>query len=321
MVLCVALAADLTLLPGPNAKAEPIATPCRVGARPQTNAAVPVSCLTAPEFAIDGLLITLDAPATAAERRDIRLGEQTRWFERPALAPPLDIAPSEDGVALKTSLNQWRAYGFETAARKMTAAGPFLPMAAPHAVKSSLDIWSSIDLQGPHSAIPHAFLASVGANYAFDKTAVVHVKGETEELTGSASGVVRHKLASAVTLKPAPAWSFGVETQWTRDDKHAAMPGHSPDAATLVVTPRLARAFAVGAGTTAEPFVTLKREISPARLDDAGKQTLPTQTGGVGVVLSKPESYSLTLSTDFEAPNAAKVAQTSSRFGLKIPLP
>jgi hypothetical protein len=257
---------------------------------------------------------------------DPTLNDQAPWIAGPSIAPPLTVDANDTKLALKTSLNQVRDYNQQLTAQKLATAPKASGLVVPKAAlpQTSLDVWTSVGVDGLDQAQHPALRTGIGADYHVDKTAKFGVRAQVNEqsTSGSTPGSHTKTLAAAVTLNPAAKWRLGVDTQLTQEGTDQTSATSKIDKTAIVVAPRLARTFAVDGGATVEPFVTLKREMPlTLRTDDVTpKSSAATQSGGVGMTLTKPDTYSLSMTTNFDGLLSLKDPPISSRLDLKIPL-
>jgi hypothetical protein len=91
---------------------------------------------------------------------------------------------------------------------------------------------------------------------------------------------------------------------------------------TLTFAPRLSRKFELKDGEKIEPFVTYKNEINVGAPDlAAGDKEWEAQSSiGAGIGFTKPDSYSLDVSTDVTDLEADKPTEVKSKLQLKLPI-
>jgi hypothetical protein len=130
------------------------------------------------------------------------------------------------------------------------------------------------------------------------------------------------KMAAYVTLQAAPMLTLDARTQWQAGNADFAAGAGAAEISTFSLAPRLNHSFALDGGKTIEPFVTYKREFD---LSERGREfgeagLIGTDSAGAGVTYTKPDSYSLSVTTAVEGLGATQPESLSSKFQLKVPI-
>jgi hypothetical protein len=273
----------------------------------------------------------LDLDALLAEHAtgavNVNVSDSTPWIIQSSKNVPLTVSSSDMGVSMRTSLATWRDYNVRDAMKTVDtsmpspATGLELPK-APALSTSPLDIWSSVDVQGYEGAGDQSMRAGVGVDYKITKAATVGVtaeRGDARAMTGVAQD---SKMAAYVTLQAAPMLTLDARTQWQAGNADFAAGAGAAEISTFSLAPRLNHSFALDGGKTIEPFVTYKREFD---LSERGREfgeagLIGTDSAGAGVTYTKPDSYSLSVTTAVEGLGATQPESLSSKFQLKVPI-
>jgi len=277
-------------------------------------------------------LLDLSLPASnaaAALSKDTPAVPEFGAMSASTAAPaPLAVQSSEDSVSARASLQTLRDYNSQKAKLKVEQAQRVAPDAlvapkTPVASKSAVDVWSSLNADGLNEATK-SVRAGAGLDYKLVKNASVGVFAERSETIApqvSGGDQSEDKVAAYMAFKALPAVTIDTTTQWeTVTAADPAVGKQTEDKGSIIVAPRIGKSFALDNGQTIAPFVTVKREI-----DLAGKttrsDTAATDSAGAGVTFTKPDSYSLSVTTDVSAAGASDPASVNSRLQFKLPLP
>lgn len=246
-----------------------------------------------------------------------------------AAAPaPLAVQSSDDSVSARASLQTLRDYNSLKAKRKVEQAQRLAPEAlvapkTPVASASAVDVWSSLNADGLNDATK-SVRTGAGLDYKLVKNASVGVFAErSETIAPQASGgdQSEDKVAAYMAFKALPAVTIDTTTQWeTATAADPAVGKQTDDKGSIIVAPRIGKSFALDNGQTIAPFVTVKREIDLAGKTTSSESTA-TDSAGAGVTFTKPDSYSLSVTTDVSAAGASDPASVNSRLQFKLPLP
>ena len=269
----------------------------------------------------------LTAAQVGATQPPLLQSDDVPWIAQTGVAPPLAVKPADTGVAMKTSLGQWRDFNAAMLAKRTEDSKAMTPkelqLPKPPVMVSPLDVWSSLDVQGLARDADETTKAAVGADYKVSRSTTAGVAAERAD-TRAANGVGIQKndsLAAHVTYQATPLLSVDAKTLWEAGTAAAGLGAGRTDRSSVVVAPRIKYPIAVGGGQTIEPFVTVSDDfaLSAAGPDAAGGKR-NTLSAGTGVTLSKPKSYSLSVTADVEGVGAAEPANVKSKLQLSVPL-
>jgi hypothetical protein len=248
------------------------------------------------------------------------------WIAQSGVAPPLAVNPGDTGVAIKTSIGQWRDFNSAMLARRIDVSRAInpgnVPLPKPPVITAlPLDVWSSFDVQGLARDADETTKTGVGANYKLSNATRIGIAAERADQR-SASGTNLQKidkLAANMTYQASPHLSFDAKTQWETGSTVTTTGLGKTDKSSLILAPKLKYPIAVGGGQTFEPFVTMSEDLAlnTSSSDPSKKAALSV---GTGLTLSKPQAYSLSLTTDLEHVGASEPATVKSRFQLSVPL-
>jgi hypothetical protein len=245
------------------------------------------------------------------------------WISQaaPSTSPaPFALNPTEAGVSVRASFGQVRDYNAQMTAKKIEAAKAFAPKVAPGAApppaqSSPLDVWSSVDIQGLDGVADESRRAGAGADYKLNKSTTVGVVAERGEASVGGVSNDESKFGAYMAFRAAPAVTIDARTEW-----HAAHASgaEGTEKSTVSIAPRLAKPFALDGGASIEPFVTYKHAFDVGSEAD---QAAVAQSAGAGLTYAKPESYSLSVTTDLENVGGAAETNLNSKLQLKLPIP
>lgn len=277
-------------------------------------------------------LLDLSLPASnaaAALSKDTPAVPEFNALSASTAAPaPLAVQSSDDSVSARASLQTLRDYNSQKAKLKVEQAQRLAPDAlvapkTPIASKSAVDVWSSLNADGLNEATK-SVRTGAGLDYKLVKNASVGVFAERSETIApqvSGGDQSEDKVAAYMAFKALPAVTIDTTTQWeTVTAADPAAGKQTEDKGSIIVAPRIGKSFALDNGQTIAPFVTVKREIDLAG-KTTGSNTAATDSAGAGVTFTKPDSYSLSVTTDVSAAGASDPASVNSRLQFKLPLP
>lgn len=258
------------------------------------------------------------------------------WFSPADSAPPsyvtapLAIKPADDGFTAKSSVSSWRDYNAQMLSRRIEAAKTAGPSdlkvpKAPAVQPSPLDLWGSYGVDYLEQTGKEKKRTGVGADYKLTKTTTTGVSLEQSEQAASSTA------AASVDRKVSAYASSGTKTILKLDAsaetvERAASPlDAGENKTTLGVSPRVAHKFALDQGKTLEPFVRYEQKMSlgaaPLQAPNAGPEF--SETAGAGLTYAKPDSFSLSATTDVEQPGALggpAAPDVKSKLQLTLPL-
>jgi hypothetical protein len=272
----------------------------------------------------------LDLDAIAAQRFTItakkKQSDGTPWIEQSTAGVPLTVTSSDGGVSMRTSIADWRDYNVREAMRSIDSKAPVSSLGfelpkAPAPLKTPLDVWSSVDVQGYHGIGGESVRAGVGADYKLTKTATVGVTlehGKAELGTGSA---LDSKMAAYVALHPVSILTFDARTEWQTGNADFAAAAGAAQMSTFSFSPRIDHSFALDDGKTIEPFVSYKHQFDLGSSAEVGAGIAASQSAGAGVTFTDPNSYSLSLTTDLQGIGGSPESKSlNSSLRLKVPI-
>jgi hypothetical protein len=129
-------------------------------------------------------------------------------------------------------------------------------------------------------------------------------------------------MAAYVSLQAVPLLTLDARTEWQAGNAEFAAASGAAEKSTVILAPKINHSFALDGGKTIEPFVTYKREFDLSTTGHEANETAPitTQSAGAGVTLTKPDAYSLSVTTDVEGLGATTPENVSSKFRLSVPI-
>lgn len=241
---------------------------------------------------------------------------------------PLAVKPGAGGASARASLQTLRDYNAQLTARKVEAAraasADQMPaLKPPGAPQSSLDIWSSLDAQGFESEASRAVKTAAGLDYKVIQNTSVGLAAErsAQAAPGADLGSANDaKVSAYVAFKAVPALSIDARSQWERVQTFEnGLTAAASEKTSVIVTPRVGRAFAIDGAHTLEPYVQWKREIDLGVKDPSA--IAASNSAGAGVNFSKSGSYAVSVTADVTSPASLSTAPNlSSRMQFKLPL-
>ncbi len=263
--------------------------------------------------------------------------EPAPWFSGPDPASPsfvtapLAIKPADQGFTARTSVANWRDYNAQMLSRRIDQLKATAPkdLKIPKAnTAPPFDMWSSFGVDYVARDGKERTRSGAGADYKISKSSTVGMALEQSEQAAapSAAGTVDRKISAYA--------STGTKTTFKVDAKaetHETAGGplgvaDSEEKTTLGVAPRVAHKFALDGGQTLEPFVKYEQKMSlgamPLQAPNGGVEF--SDTAGAGVSLAKPDSYSLSATTDvenLERLGSEDVPTVKGKLQLTLPLP
>jgi len=244
--------------------------------------------------------------------------------EADAIGPPLELNPLDNGFSARASTSTWRDHNNKALTKRIEAAKSGapkdlkLPKTDPRAAPP-VELWSTLDVQG--GAADGSKRTGVGADYKATKSTTFGLSAERGESYSRTTPAASEdeKYSAYMNYKAAPAVSVDARTQWSTGRTVGGDNG--PDGGekgSVIISPRVGKAFALGEGNTIEPFVNYKREFD---LKTTGTATADIDSAGAGVTFAKPDSYSLSVTTDFEGLSPTEQTNVNSKVQFKVPLP
>jgi hypothetical protein len=280
--------------------------------------------LEPPKFVLDD---TLASEALAGPRADTADG--TPWIAQGGKEIPLTLNATEAGVSVRTSLGAWHDYNARAATKAVDTSMSLSPAEltlpkAPVTPRSPFDVWSNVDLQGYEGSRDESLRAGFGADYKLSHTMSVGISIERGDARTAASGGLEQdaKASAYVTLQAIPMLRVDARTEWQAGNAEFAASSGATEKSAVILAPKVNHSFAFDGGTTISPFVTYRREFD---LGTSGREAgMPAITGmqsaGAGVTYTKPEAYSLSVTTDVEGFGATEPESVNSKFQLSVPI-
>ena len=256
--------------------------------------------------------------------------EQTLVAPSSDAAPlPFVVGPSGDSVTFRAGLSTLSDYNAkklqkQIEAAKATAGPNFKAPQAAAPPKPALDVWSSVVAPDTAWGQSNAMRSSVGADYKMTPsttTGIVAERGDPVANSGAiaAAAARDEKLSAYVNFKAAPILSFDAKTEWQRTDTPGAEGSSQTETSKMSFAPKLQKKYDLKDGNTVEPYATVRHDLD-LHVAATGKAAGDNAVGA-GVTFAKPDSYSMTLSTDLENLGGADPATTSTKLQFKMPLP
>lgn len=241
---------------------------------------------------------------------------------------PFVVGPSGDSVSFRAGLSTLRDYNAKKlqkqieSAKATAGANVKLPQALP-AEKPTLDVWSSVVAPDTAWGQSNAMRSSVGADYKMTPSTTTGIVAERADPVANAGALATaardEKLSAYVNFKAAPILSFDAKTEWQRTDTPGAEGSTATETSKISFAPKLQKKYDLKDGNTVEPYATVRHDID-LNVAPAGKGAGDNAVGA-GVTFAKPDSYSMTLSTDLENLGGTDPSTTSTKLQFKMPLP
>jgi len=282
----------------------------------------------------------------------------TEWATAPVATKPSDTGVSlQSSLTHLGSFEAQALQRKIDEAKAMAPAGLVMPK-APVARQTPLDVWTTLDVEGTDSSVVQSKRGSVGADYKFAPKTVVGVAVDYAERSASdvaiteedrtTSAYFKMKPVTGLTLDARASWaettgtvaqenvdsmqegvSASVKGDWNygrvkfapsvsiaHGVEDATESGAAIEKNVVTVAPRIERPIPLENRQTLSPFVQFKQEID---VGSVGLEGGPAHGAGAGATLAKPDSYSLSVSTDVEE-TAAGDRNVKSQLQLKLPL-
>jgi hypothetical protein len=308
---------------------------------PSQKSPQPVGCLQALPVPVPAQRLSVD---DAEKLKAEYPSGNAPWFLQGGTAPsdvpeealglPVTVTPpgnpSGDGFSAKVSTKSWRDNAnkdLEKRIGRVKAAGPKdLKMPdAPRQIEPPAELWSSLEVQGVSASggtSDQSVRGGVGANYKMSPATTLGVSAErgAKKAANDASTGDDEKLSAFMNFKASPIFSIDARTQWQASQPSAATGASAErsEKGSIIVAPRVSHTFNAGKGQTIEPFVNYKRELG---IVSAGSGPADVNSAGAGVTVAKPESYSLSVTTDVDKLDKAADRSISGKVQLKLPFP
>lgn len=236
-----------------------------------------------------------------------------------SVAPPIDVKPAEKGLAASTSLSTWRDYNANQLSKKVeqSLGRNGFAMVRPPQVSMPLDIWTRVQIVGVDSDADTNVEIAAGADYKLSRSANL---GVSTQIAGSpvATGpdpadAAQDIVGAYANISLLPALSVQAKGQWVVAGEGAEKGGVGSETS-MSIAPRISQKYMLEGGNSIEPYVTLRNELYAEGVKDF------TPSAGGGVIIDKPEGYSLSISTMVESIEQADQPQVNSNIQLKIPM-
>ena len=259
--------------------------------------------------------------------------------EPPAGIAPLSVKPSGADATIQTSISQWESYfqGLDRQkiedAKRLAPDGLTLPKPPPTS-PDPVEIWSKADvkglgdetaLQGVNSAIGAAVKIGDGLKFG--------VGTELDEQDRHKREINRAELQARLSIKK---WTVlpkaAIVEETTTDSSQDSQPaigqsgyGTQGDATQsgstrLEFRQEFRRPFRLEDGEVIEPFVNFSTSIGLDQQEAAQTTSVPVDTVGVGVNLSRDSDYKLQATTDVDGLGKTEPPGIKSRLQLNVPL-
>lgn len=263
-------------------------------------------------------------PSPAAAQRPI---DDVPWIAQGGIAPPMAALPAETGVNLRTSVGQWRDFNSQLLAARINDAQPMKPATVvipkpPMVPSSPLEVWTTMNLEGFADKTQSKVKTGAGADYRLNKKTVLGIA--VERADGGAPGVPalhEDKVAAKISYQATSMFSVDAQSHWATTDTTIGAGSARTETSAVTVAPRLKYPIKSN-GQTFEPFVSMKDEISHATATAIAPEPVMKNTlsAGTGVVISRPNAYSMSVTADLEGIGQIESATVKSRFQLSVPL-
>ncbi len=244
--------------------------------------------------------------------------------------PPVAFTPSQGGsLSMSTSLNRLRDYNAAVEARKLEEAKALAsstlasPKSAPS--PSALDVWTNLEISPVEDGAEISKRTQVGANYRISRYATAGMTvGATLADSGELPKTQDPTVSAYVALQLSPIMSIKTKTEWDGAGADVAV-GASSDAVdkkSVVVAPRIGKTFSLGDKETIQPFVEFKQELEldSGASNGSADPVKMREAAAAGITLTKPEAYSLDVTTDVDGVGSGAQPNLNSKIQLKLPL-
>lgn len=247
------------------------------------------------------------------------------------IAPPVAVRLLDEGLSAQTSLGSWRDYNAQVLTRKVEeGAKELTPKEAGRAKvgtapSAPLDLWTKLEVQGLASDTAGRIRTGLGADYKVSRSTKIGVSAEhLGVLEGGTEAPLMDKVGAYVTVRPVPTLSIETRGQLQAERPGAVMgaDGAQPGIAeepSLLIKSRVAKQFSLSEGSTIEPFVMLGHQLGSNAVDEGGSMGL-AESAGIGVTVSRGESYALSVTADVDNVAVPDKAEATSKVQLKVPL-
>jgi hypothetical protein len=284
-----------------------------------TSAATPdfVPCsMNLPQIDLDAVL------AEQAKSQPSKATDGTPWIAQSDKGIPLIANPSDNGVSLRTSLDDLRNYNTRSYSVDADAKNaPDLPKVAPSNIP--FDVWTNVAVDGYGSSADQSTRTGLGADYKLSRAATFGVSVERGRSHAVDTAEEEDSKASAyMTLQATPLLSLDARTQWQGGNAEFASANGAAAKSSFVLAPTIKHSFAVGDGKTISPFVTYQREFD---ISETGREldtaAFPEQSAGAGITYTNPDAYTLSVTTDVGGFGQTEADRSvSSKFKLSVPI-
>jgi len=253
---------------------------------------------------------------------------------------PLTVKPNGDDATFQTSVGQWESYYKSLDQQKIEDAKRLAPVGLtlpkpPPASPDPLEIWSKADIKGlGDEPAVRGVNSAVGAAVRLGDGLKLGVGAELDEQAQRKRESNRAELQARLaiskwTLLPQAAIVAETTTTDPSQDSQPAIgqygygiqSGTTQSASTrLEFRQELRRPFRLEAGEVLEPFVNFSTSIGLDQQEAAQTTTVPLDTVGVGVSLSRESDYRLQATTDVDGLGTTEAPGIKSRLQLNVPL-
>lgn len=281
--------------------------------------------LTVPELLATGVPRTPDSVPSASLPAEMHDGTRTG-----NIAPPVAVRPLDEGLSAQTSFGSWRDYNAQVQAHKAHEAKELTPKGAERAKlgvspSAPLDLWTRVEVQGLAGDAASRMRTGLGADYKVSRSTKIGVFAEHASVSevGTGGAPVMDKVGAYVAVQPVPRLKFEARGQLQAERSETVMRADGAqtgvvEATSLLIEPRVAKQFTLREGSAIEPFVMLRHELDPDTVEEGRSMGL-AESAGVGVTISRPQSYSLSVTADVDNITAPDKAETRSKVQVTVP--
>lgn len=257
---------------------------------------------------------------------DIATGRATAPAPGNTTPVPITVNKTNNGVSVRTGLSTLREYNAKTIKQKIDGAKGKAPAnlklpKTPTAIKTPLDVWTKFDAESNANNATNTLRTTLGADYKLLDNATAGISAQQSETEGPLGGApipTDRNYSAYMNLKASSLLSVDAKTQWQRREGDAFSGISAREKNSFSLAPKIEKEFDLGDGLAVTPYATIKHQLDINVLD--GSEQISNSAGG-GVTLSKPDTYSVTVSTDVQESSTSADPTVKSRVQLKVPLP
>lgn len=238
---------------------------------------------------------------------------------------PVAVDRTDNSVSVRTGISVWRDYNDKKLEKRYKKAksrsGKDLKAPVVGARKPPLDVWTKVNIESGSDAASRTTRTALGADYKLpnDTTAGISAEqAETQAAYGAAPVPTDRTVSAYVNFKATPLLSIDARTQWQRADGETAAGIASDEHNSFTLAPKIEKKYTLGDDVDMTPYATIQHKFD---IDSVANTDTITNSAGAGITFAKPDTYSVTVSTNVEHSTGAETPNLNSKLQLKLPLP